>query len=341
VQVIGEISNKSAPHRKFVQTFVLAEQPNGYFVLNDIFRYLADEEEELEPEEPEQPEADTTETTQEQVEVQEETAVPVVEDILKDEGASEAADVKPEEVEKEETPAPEELSETPKTNGSVEDVDEPAAPTVEETVPAIDLTQETKETVLEPEKPKDPEPTPAVSPPKAATPPPAPEAAPAPVPKAAPKTWANLVAANRAPPPAVPTSTSPVPQLKPATPAVKPQTPPSGPAEKPEAPTPSGNGWQTAGDHGKRQGRPQTSSSNEQGIVLAYIKNVTERVDASLLKEILSNFGKLSYFDVSRQKVGHSMSVCEIFVANLLIELCICRVRYTSWLQCCCCGQPP
>ncbi|KAF2095518.1 NTF2-like protein, partial [Rhizodiscina lignyota] len=45
IQVIGEISNKSAPHRKFVQTFVLAAQTNGYFVLNDIFRYIAEEEE--------------------------------------------------------------------------------------------------------------------------------------------------------------------------------------------------------------------------------------------------------------------------------------------------------
>src|ERR1700712_232330 len=47
VQVIGEMSNKSEPHHKFVQTFVLAEQPNGYFVLNDIFRYLNDDEDEI------------------------------------------------------------------------------------------------------------------------------------------------------------------------------------------------------------------------------------------------------------------------------------------------------
>lgn len=46
VQVIGEISNKAAAHRKFVQTFVLAEQPKGYFVLNDIFRYILEDEEE-------------------------------------------------------------------------------------------------------------------------------------------------------------------------------------------------------------------------------------------------------------------------------------------------------
>ena len=50
IQVIGEISDKSAPHRKFVQSFILATQTNGYFVLNDIFRYIAEEEEEEGPE---------------------------------------------------------------------------------------------------------------------------------------------------------------------------------------------------------------------------------------------------------------------------------------------------
>lgn len=37
------MSNHGEPWRKFVQTFFLAEQPNGYFVLNDIFRYLKEE----------------------------------------------------------------------------------------------------------------------------------------------------------------------------------------------------------------------------------------------------------------------------------------------------------
>ena len=43
IQVIGEMSNNSEAWRKFAQTFFLAEQPNGYFVLNDIFRYLKEE----------------------------------------------------------------------------------------------------------------------------------------------------------------------------------------------------------------------------------------------------------------------------------------------------------
>lgn len=39
VQVLGEMSNANGPWKRFAQTFFLAEQPNGYFVLNDVFRY--------------------------------------------------------------------------------------------------------------------------------------------------------------------------------------------------------------------------------------------------------------------------------------------------------------
>lgn len=40
VSVLGEMETSGQPARSFSQCFVLAEQPNGYFVLNDIFRYL-------------------------------------------------------------------------------------------------------------------------------------------------------------------------------------------------------------------------------------------------------------------------------------------------------------
>lgn len=43
VQVIGELSNNNGPWRKFAQTFFLAVQDNGYFVLNDICRYIKEE----------------------------------------------------------------------------------------------------------------------------------------------------------------------------------------------------------------------------------------------------------------------------------------------------------
>jgi hypothetical protein len=43
IQVLGELSNHDAPSQKFAQTFFLAEQPAGYFVLNDIFRYIKED----------------------------------------------------------------------------------------------------------------------------------------------------------------------------------------------------------------------------------------------------------------------------------------------------------
>lgn len=40
ISVLGEISNKDLPSEKFAETFFLAPQPNGYYVLNNIFRFL-------------------------------------------------------------------------------------------------------------------------------------------------------------------------------------------------------------------------------------------------------------------------------------------------------------
>jgi hypothetical protein len=47
VQVLGELSNNGGAWHKFSQTFFLAEQPQGYYVLNDIFRFL---KEDIDPE---------------------------------------------------------------------------------------------------------------------------------------------------------------------------------------------------------------------------------------------------------------------------------------------------
>ncbi|KAI8325278.1 hypothetical protein GQ54DRAFT_254919 [Martensiomyces pterosporus] len=48
VQVIGEMSNNEQPSRRFAQTFFLAEQKGGYYVHNDILRYLKDDTEDRE-----------------------------------------------------------------------------------------------------------------------------------------------------------------------------------------------------------------------------------------------------------------------------------------------------
>lgn len=44
VLVTGSLMGKDNLKRKFVQSFFLAPQDNGYFVLNDIFRYVEDVE---------------------------------------------------------------------------------------------------------------------------------------------------------------------------------------------------------------------------------------------------------------------------------------------------------
>lgn len=172
----------------------------------------------------------------------------------------------------------------------------------------------------QPEKPRDPDPTPVASPPKTAkvAPVESATAAPsAPPPKpAARKTWANLVAANRVAAPAVPNSASSnnssatplAPQSKAALPSTnQPVTPPISANEDASAKTQqNGNaGWQMAGsDNSKKQGRQHSQSvSGSQENVLGYVKNVTDKVDASILKTTLAQYGKLVYFDVSRPKV--------------------------------------
>jgi hypothetical protein len=48
LMVKGTITNETGSNapspRKFVQTFLLAQQPSGYYVRNDILRYLAEED---------------------------------------------------------------------------------------------------------------------------------------------------------------------------------------------------------------------------------------------------------------------------------------------------------
>ena len=334
VQVIGEMSNKAAPHRKFVQTFVLAEQPNGYFVLNDIFRYINEDEEE-EPGNEET--AENADLVHSPVEV-DPTAVADPAESFEQQDLAEQVDRKLEEDLPSDTRVAESNEAAPAlSNGRVteeppevvqEDAPAIAAVGLENGEKASDGTLENGSTVedLQPEKPKDPDPTPVGSPPAPSNampvqapaapakataiqaPPPSSSAKPA-----APKTWANLVAANRGEAPANPSPN----QSTPITPAPSQPKAASSSTNQPITPPPAvdntqgrtpqnGNaGWQTAGhENGKRQGRQQSvTGAVEKDNVLGYIKNVTERVDASLLKESLLKHGKLVYFDVSRQKV--------------------------------------
>lgn len=293
VQVIGEMSNKNQPHHKFVQTFVLAEQPNGYFVLNDIFRYLNDEEPEIIEDEVAQPEvpveepstpADPSVELPKEELVNTETAVAEV-----DEKLAEEESVEPEVTEP--------------VNGTSEEAvaDEAAVPEGEVAEPTI-------------EEPEEPTPEPAVNAPVEEPTVVAPPKAPEPVPEtqpAKPKTWASMLGGSKPAVPALPVQQPAPNQAKAQKPAVQPAAPkavPTEPSAASPSPTPS-NGWQTA-DHGKK-GRGASQTKME-GNTLAYIKNVNDKVDARLLRECLEKHGELKYFDVSRARVSRCPAIASL-----------------------------
>lgn len=202
IQVIGEMSNRGEAWRKFVQTFFLAEQPNGYFVLNDIFRFLKEESVEADDDvgdsaEPEVVPAEAAPAPAPEVlqpPVREPTPPPAV-----------AAP----------SPVPSFPAEEAPTNDVPEPIPQPPTPVPEpQPAPAVAPPQTNGvSTASEPEKPvpsaapavdKSPAPTPAPQPPAPTPPAPAPAAAPppptqpaAPPHSTAPRSWASLAATNQ------------------------------------------------------------------------------------------------------------------------------------------------
>ncbi|KAK2679935.1 RNA recognition motif domain [Fusarium oxysporum f. sp. vasinfectum] len=272
IQVIGETCNNNKAPKKFVQTFVLAQQPSGYFVLNDILRYIDDESDDesaaASEEAAEEPAAPATEEPAAAVEPE---ATQSVEETKEEAPAldPEVVDQKLEEVST--------SKESVTLNGSTpEEVDEAKAPETKPEVPAETADEAAKELaeedVKEPEKPKDPSPTPVSKP--VAAPPAAPEKPAAP-PK--PMTWASRAAA------ALP---------KPVVPLPKTTTPPDA------------AGWQTAGSDSKRQNRPQSVSGPpaDKESTTAYVKFVTDKVQDADLRNALTAFGELKSLDIIRQK---------------------------------------
>ncbi|WVQ70165.1 uncharacterized protein L199_008390 [Kwoniella botswanensis] len=194
ILVIGEMSNNHQPWRKFTQTFFLAEQPNGYFVLNDIFRYLkedVDEDEEIEEES--QPTQPVAEPTPAPVEVETKPAEQVTQEPAK------APEPEPEPVS---APAEVKQDAVPEEAAVASVPDKDVAPS--EPAPAVE-----EPVTSAPPPPAEPSPAPAPAAPKpAASPSPAP-AAPSPAPPSAapappaqpaappkPKTWASLAASG-------------------------------------------------------------------------------------------------------------------------------------------------
>ena len=194
------MSNKGEAWRKFVQTFFLAEQPNGYFVLNDIFRFLKEDAVEDEPTQDEPPVQDSS---AQELAPPAALVVPVAspqpepEPALTPTPAAAAPEPEP-------TPVP---AAEQQVNGVNEHVPEPETALVvaepEQAAPEPAAPSPAPSTPAPPPQPS-PAPSaapvaqqPAVQPPSTA--PAAPAAAPAaPVPSGPPvrKTWANLAAAG-------------------------------------------------------------------------------------------------------------------------------------------------
>ena len=333
IQVIGEISNKSQPHRRFVQTFVLATQTSGYFVLNDIFRYVVDEEDEQEPAAESVGALDESSSTT--AGNPPEPAVPAA---TATEAKSSTSSTDPADVEEdakqidhklEETLASEKAS-SGEPGETILDGTGPAATSVDADLDAASsapldassVSTETKSVDPKPEDPKDPESTRAASPPasrQTRQPP-----VPTPMPKPAVlKTWASLVSANPVATPAVPsTASSNGSQPRAPSSAPKPSKPASGappvpsvtstapaPASAPtvqrdESPaTSSQDEWTAVGSSHQRQQSKQTNTHQPIQPTRAYIKNVFETVDKLALRTQLEKFGQVIYIDIAPQKV--------------------------------------
>lgn len=317
VQVIGEMSNKNQPHHKFVQTFILATQPNGYYVLNDIFRYLNEDDLDIVEDAPAQPSQPVQEEASSEAVAEEPLPTPsagaAAPELVNTESAADQVDEKLEaeaeaEASIEESGAPTaHAGPAEDVNGTQDSVADTAEAAEPEATPAADE-PEAEPVAQEPEQaPAKAESSPAAAPAAAQT---SQQSAPVAAEPPVRKTWASLVGTKSAAIPALPQTQTPTPaptataastqpKSRPA-PTAQPSkaTPTESVADTPGTPTSQqSNGWQEAGKKTKQQPKAQ------EGIVHAYIKNVNDKIDARVLREVLEKYGSLKYYDVSRPKV--------------------------------------
>ncbi|KAI1005779.1 hypothetical protein K3495_g2447 [Podosphaera aphanis] len=302
IQVIGETSDKSAELKKFVQTFVLAQQPSGYFVLNDIFRYISEEVEE---------EAVQSTAEAETKAPSEEDTGALLEQAPIEEPAPTSLEAEVIQSKSDDLVEPESVKDEPTTNGiPASSISEnPVSVAAEEEAPAPAIIEKTVE-----EKPEDSQKSQDPSPNSVATQSQPSNKSDIPVPQTGPPkplSWANRAAAavGSHPKPAVPVvgvkTTAPN-QSRANHPAPKTSSVSNSPAvpnEKERENSAHSSGWQTAGESQRKQNRPQTTSAPpEKEGTMGYVRNVFERVDEIELRTVLSSFGNLAYFDINRGK---------------------------------------
>ncbi|RSH78631.1 uncharacterized protein EHS24_002360 [Apiotrichum porosum] len=324
IQVLGELSNANKPWRKFVQTFFLAEQPNGYFVLNDIFRYLKEE-------------------TDDELEVQDDATVVTAAPGAQAEQAHAAAAPQAAVAVEDETPATPEPEAQPEAEAEVEaavvepvvaaPVEETPVEEVKEAEPEVVATPEPVVAAPEPvaavEEPKaaptpSPVPTPAEKPatpaPNGAAPVAAPVAAapaPAPAAPAKPKSWASLAAGGKAwgavaaapAPVAAAAVVAPAPKKVEPTPAPAP-VPAAVPAPTPAAAAPAAAPASTpAASSGPRHAFYENAMKVQTAHCFVKLPNWSqdaqqsgETMDEQTLRNIASRFGDVHKVEIVKGK---------------------------------------
>ncbi|KAF9965009.1 hypothetical protein BGZ70_005563 [Mortierella alpina] len=290
IQVLGQMSNRGGIAQQFAQTFFLAEQPNGYYVLNDIFRFLKDDI--VEDDEQEVTEEVNTEHSAEQPAAITETK-PVttpVEAVSTPQPTIAQVPTKAEIQEAHQAPAPVAAAAVDEKKSIDKKADKKG-----------DRKSETKETKKADAKkeaePVDtiPEPVKAEVPSTPATAPVAAAAAveevsvpsvPAGPPKA--KTWANLAAGNSS-------------QWGAQASATKGATVPAPQPTAPKAQTKPPTAGQSQGQ-GQQVKTPGTRANGREEYHSIYIKNVTERMSLDMLRESFSKFGRVTHLEYTHKR---------------------------------------
>jgi len=302
IQVIGEMSNRKEPWRKFVQTFFLAEQPNGYFVLNDIFRFLKEEtvesdedrEDELPAQDiptssspsPGQPSVPVFEAPPESELAEESVSAPspappieqlpitvISEPVLEPQTNGVHTPVPPE-PEPEPTPVVAEKSPVPVPATTVTPEPPAASPVPTPSSPAVSASA----------PPSAPSPAPSsqpIQPLSQPTPPPQPTAPPAP------KTWANLAAAN-----SKKWGSAVAQESRGTTEVPTTSTPPNAPQPPGFVPAPGHR------DHHLFHVAAQSVTTPQ-----CFVKGVVESISESALRQVITHrFGPIKELEVVRSK---------------------------------------
>lgn len=303
-------------------------------MLNDIFRYLLEEDEEVAGtvEDVQQPtiESGSQESKQTATETVPQTQANGQDSTTQDNLVGQVDQALEQAIEEEPAlaadvseDAPAAAPESAEATKPDETMPDAAPETTTEPAAEATPTLEQVPSQIEAEKPKDPEPTPIASPPKPAAAKPVPATPVAPPKPAAPKTWASMLAANAAAKkpavPALPAQTpapaavtpkaasaapTPAPQAATPTPSTTTQAPPTEAPEPSSTPVSTGSEWQTAGADNNKKARTQQAAPQPEEGSRGYIKNVTENIDGNALRAVLSSAAKVKYLDISKVKVS-------------------------------------